>query len=97
MSGKERRHRARRRAEEVGTAPTPGTCRPRPPPWIRPRRREPKGERGRCQRQAQDGRRQGGGDTPRSTGTSCGGGDNDDAGHSLAQTPVTAQAASEGS
>ena len=45
---------------------------------------------------ADTGRRtDGGDDTPRSTGTSRGGGDNDDAGHSPAQTPVAAQAASE--
>ena len=37
-----------------------------------------------------------GDDTPRSTESSCGGGDNDDAGHSPAQTPVAAQAALEG-
>ena len=60
MAGKERRHRARQRAEEVGTAPTPVTCRPRPPSRLRPLWREPKGERGRRRRQAQDGRWQGG-------------------------------------
>ena len=38
----------------------------------------------------------GGDDTPRSTGGSRGGGDNDNAGHSPAQTPVAAQVASEG-
>ena len=37
-----------------------------------------------------------GDDTPRRTGTSRGGGNNDDAGHSPDQTPVAAQAALEG-
>ena len=39
----------------------------------------------------------GGHDTPRSTGTSRGGGNNDDAGNSPAQTPGADQAALEGS
>ena len=38
----------------------------------------------------------GGDDNPRSMRTTRGGGDNDDAGHSTAQTPVADQAASEG-
>ena len=59
MAGMERRHRARRRAEEGETVLTPSTCRPRPPTRLRPRRREPKGKRGERQRLTQDGRRQG--------------------------------------
>ena len=96
MAGKDRRHGAQRIAKELGTAPTPGTRWPRPPLRLWPWRREPNGERGQRRRQAQDGRRQGGNDTRRSTGTSRGGGEKDDAGHSPAQTPVAAQAASEG-
>ena len=60
MAGTERRHGARRRAEEGETAPTPGTRRPRPLTRLRLRRREPKGEQGRRRRLTQDGRRQGG-------------------------------------
>ena len=60
MAGKERHHGAQQRAAEGETALTPGTCRPRPPTRLRPRRGEPKGERGRRRWQKQDGRRLGG-------------------------------------
>ena len=96
MAGMEWRHGAQRRSEEVGTATTPGTRQPRPPPQLSPCQRDPEGERGRRQRQAQAGRWQGGGDNPRIKGASRGGGKSNDTGHSPAQTPVADQAASEG-
>ena len=59
MAGKDRRHGARRSAAEGETVPTPGTRRPRPLTWLRPWRRDNKGERGRRWRMTLDGGRMG--------------------------------------
>ena len=97
MAGKERRHRGVTESRGRGDSAKDRHSMAQTPDAARAAAEGSQG-RARPAQAADTGRRTAGGDdAPRSTGTSRGGGDNDDARHLPAQTPVLAQATSEGS